>query len=118
MKALLPSPSIVPVYFVGVIATFCLGIVMILGMYHYAKAPAVDEARHGERRRNLAELRAQAKQQAETYGVINADRGQYRLPVARAMDLTAQEWRDPAAARSNLLARTRATLAPAAAAKP
>jgi hypothetical protein len=118
MKSLLPSKTIVPVYFVGVIAAFCLGIVLIAGMYRYARFPGVDQARQEERRRTLAELRAQAKQQGEFYGVVNSDMGQYRLPVARAMELTAQEWSDPAAGRSNLLSRLRALQAPGTAAKP
>jgi hypothetical protein len=80
-----------------------LGLVWI--MYHYIRPEPVDETRMAERRRNLAELNAQTKDALEHYAWLDQTKGLVRLPVARAMELTADEWRQPAAARSNLLLR-------------
>ena len=80
-----------------------LGLVWI--MYHYTRPAPVDEARMAERRKNLAELNAQTKDVLEHYAWIDQTKGLVRLPVARAMELTAHEWQQPAAARSNLLWR-------------
>ena len=55
-----------------------------------------------------------------TYGWVDQPKGVVRLPIAEAMQLTLRDWQNPAAARSNLIARVeKATAAPPAApAKP
>ena len=95
------------------------GLMLILGllvwvMYHYTQPPPVDGARWVERQRNLSELNAQAKEQLDNYGWLDQGRGVVRLPVERAMELTAQEWRDPSAGRAKWLTLlARATPPPA-----
>lgn len=74
-------------------------------MYHYTRPEPVDEAHVAERRRNLAELNAQAKEVLENYAWLDQVKGIVRLPVSRAMEISAKEWRNPATARSNLLWR-------------
>jgi hypothetical protein len=78
---------------------------LIYLMYYYTRAGAVDRAHWVERTKNLAELRAANQEQLETYGWIDQKRDRARLPVSRAMELTVAEWQNPAAGRSNLLAR-------------
>jgi hypothetical protein len=69
------------------------------------KAPGLDQARIELRRKNLAELRAENQAALTTYGWVDPSKGLVRLPVARAMELTLELWKDPAAGRSNLLGR-------------
>ena len=86
------------------------GVFLIMGgliwlMYHYTQPAPVDQARWTERERNLTELKAQNQDQLENYGWIDQGRGLVRLPVTRAVELTVQQWRNPAAARASLIAR-------------
>ncbi len=99
-----------PAWQVAIFATGFAGIFLILAglvwiMYHYTQPPPPDTEYWAQRTRNLAELNAQNNEQLQSYGWLDANRGQARLPIARAMELTLQEWQNPAAGRSNLLAR-------------
>jgi hypothetical protein len=87
-----------------------LGLVMV--MYHYTRPAPVDEARMTERRKNLADLNAQTRDVLEHYAWIDQTKGLVRLPVARAMELAANEWQRPVAARSNLLWRIERAASP------
>jgi hypothetical protein len=95
---------------VAINALALTGVLLIMAglvwvMYHYTRPERVDQARIAERRKNLAELNAQAKEVLENYAWIDQTKGLVRLPVARAMELTVSEWQNPAGARSNLLWR-------------
>ena len=68
-------------------------------------APAIDEARKAERAKALVELRAAEAEALHNVGWIDQAKGVVRLPIADAMRLAEQEWQNPAAARSNLIAR-------------
>jgi hypothetical protein len=101
---------------VAIVGVFLIMAGLVWLMYHYTRPAPVDQARWTERKRNLAELNAQNQELLENYGWIDQGRGIARLPVARALELTVKEWRNPAAARTNLLARLeRAVPAPASA---
>jgi hypothetical protein len=67
--------------------------------------PGVDVARAELRRKNLSELQALNAQALTTYEVLDKTKGLYRIPVQQAMAMTVDLWQDPAAGRSNLLAR-------------
>jgi hypothetical protein len=99
------SPLNVAISAIAIIGILLIMLGMVLVMYHYTRPAPVDEARMAERRKNLAELNAQTKDVLEHYAWIDQTKGQVRLPVARAMELAASEWQQPAAARSNLLWR-------------
>ena len=99
------SPLNVAINAIAIIGVLLIMLGMVLVMYHYTRPAPVDEARMAERRKNLAELNAQTKDVLEHYAWIDQTKGQVRLPVARAMELAASEWQQPAAARSNLLWR-------------
>jgi hypothetical protein len=105
MKTFLPNRLVLPFYFVGTLLVFFLGVALIVAMYRFTRPPSVDEARFAERRRNLAELRTQARQQLDEYGWVNAAQGVVRLPIRRAMELMLREWQNPAEGRSNLAVR-------------
>lgn len=90
---------------VSVAGTFLIMAGLIWIMYYYTRPPAVDQARINERIKNLADLRAATDEQLENYGWIDQNKNWLRVPIKRGMELVAQEWKDPAQARSNLIAR-------------
>ena len=102
-----PSQSYISVVVnaISVVGIFLIMSGLIALMYYYTQPPPEDHAHWTERKRNLTELNAQNRDLLENYGWMDKNRGVVRLPIGRAMELTVQEWRNPAAARSNLLAR-------------
>lgn len=100
-------------------ATAVLGIFLIMAgliwlMYHYTQPLPPDQAHWAERKRNLAELNARDRDLLQNYAWLDEPRGLVRLPISRAMELTAKEWQNPAAARSNLLFRVEQAAPPPA----
>jgi hypothetical protein len=69
------------------------------------RPPGIDQARADLRRKNLMELRAENQAALTTYGWIDPVKGLVRLPIDRALELSIALCQDPAAGRSNLLAR-------------
>lgn len=67
--------------------------------------PAIDANRVAVRLKALAKIRAKAKEDLYHVGWVDKQRGIVRLPIHLAMKIAAQEWKHPAAARSNLIAR-------------
>ena len=57
------------------------------------------------RRKALAEVNAANAVILNNYAEVDKAKGLWRVPIARALEVTLQEWQDPAAARSNLIAR-------------
>lgn len=87
--------------------------VLVWAMKHYTTPPALTAARAAERVKNLADLRAQEREAMETYGWINLENGIVRLPLDRAVELTAAAWQNPAQARADLIDRVeKATYVP------
>ncbi len=92
-------------WIVGIAGLFLI-LVVLAGLVRQRTAPpAIDEARKELRRRNLVEMRAANQAALETYALLDPTKGIVRLPIERAMQLTLELWRDPAAGRSNLLSR-------------
>jgi hypothetical protein len=108
-----PAPEMrILAYVVGVVGTFLIVALLIGIMYYYTQPPPVDQARAAERKKNLADLSAQSKDQLENYGWIDQTKGVVRLPIAQAMAITVREWQNPVAARTNLIARVDKAFAP------
>ncbi len=93
------------IYLIGVIGAFLIVGVLIWGMREYSKPPGLNTKRMAERAQALAELRAAESEAVSRPAWIDQSKGLVRLPVEQAMKLVLQEWQNPAAARSNLLAR-------------
>jgi hypothetical protein len=67
--------------------------------------PAVDADRGVERSQALAKMRAAEDQALATSAVLDAQRGIVRLPLDLALQMAAEAWKNPAAARADLKAR-------------
>ncbi|HUA38475.1 MAG TPA: hypothetical protein VMA35_08810 [Candidatus Sulfopaludibacter sp.] len=104
-----------PVWHVGLgfLAASFLFAVLFLAVRHSVRVPAIDAGRAAERTRDLAEIRAAEAQALEQPGWIDQSRGVVRLPIDLAMQIAAQEWQNPAGARTNLIAREEKATAPA-----
>jgi hypothetical protein len=92
----------------------CLLFAVIVAAVKYSTlVPAIDADRAAVRARALAEIRAAETQALNHPGWIDENRGLVRLPIDVAMQITEREWQNPAAARSNLMARAEKATAPA-----
>jgi len=98
---------------VGILGTLLLMVGLVWLMRHYTQTAPLGADRAAERIKNLKEMRAANAEALNNYAWQDQAKGLVRLPVTRAMELTLQEWQNPAAARSNLIARMEKATAPA-----
>jgi hypothetical protein len=107
-------------YLVGILGSFLIVAALVWAMQRYTQPPPLGEDRVAVRKKALADLRAAEASELENYGWVDPTKGVVRLPIAEAMKLTLREWQNPAAARSNLIARVEKATAvpPPAPAKP
>ena len=99
------SRTTVAVYLIGIIGSFLILAGLVRLMYHYTKPAPVDQERAKFRSKNLAEYRAATADALGNYGWVDQGKGIVRLPIDQAIELTLQQWKNPAAARSNLVSR-------------
>ena len=101
-------------YVAGILGAFLIVAALVWAMQRYTQPPPLGEDRVALRKKALADLRAAEGSELESYGWVDQAKGVGRLPIAEAMQLTLRDWRNPAAARSNLIARVeKATFVPA-----
>jgi hypothetical protein len=108
MKMQTPPKITVAAYFIGVLGTFLIMVVLVLFMRHYTRPAPLDQERALERKKNLMELNAASAEVLTHYAWTNLGMGLPRtvvLPIDRAMELTVQLWKNPEAGRSNLIQR-------------
>jgi hypothetical protein len=91
--------------FVGILGAFLVVGVLVYAMKHYTRPAPLNQARIEERKKNLAEIRAEEAKGLGTYEVTDAGKGLVRLKIDRAIELTIEEYKNPAAARASLIAR-------------
>lgn len=111
-----PSPNGSTAAVLGFIIASSIVAAVILAMKPATCPPAIDADSAAVRTKALAELRVAESNSLNHAGWIDRDRGLVRLPIALAMQITENEWQNPAAARSNLIARVEKATAPAPAA--
>ena len=100
-------------YAIGILGTFLIVAMLVLAMRHYTRPAPVGANRVEERYKFLQDQRAVDAKALNEYDWVDKDKGIVRLPVQRAVELTLHEWQNPAAARTNLIARVdKATAAP------
>ncbi len=101
------------IFLLGVLGSFLIVAALVWAMIHYTQPPPLGEDRVAVRKKALAELRATEADELNSYAWLDQSKGIVRLPIAEAIKLTLSEWQNPAAARSNLIARVeKATAAP------
>ena len=101
------------VYVVAVLGTFLIMAALVRVMVHYTRPAPLNTARISERRENLKKLRAEEAKVLNEYDWQDQTKGFVRLPITKAMELIVREYQNPAAARTNLIARVeKATAAP------
>lgn len=89
----------------AVLGAFLIFGALVWAMKHYTQPPALGEDRIAVRRKALADMRAAEAADLNSYGWLDEAKGVVRLPIADAKKLALDQWRNPAAARSNLVAR-------------
>jgi hypothetical protein len=100
-------------YVVAIVGTFLLVGWLVWLMHSYTAAPSPFAARSAERMQIMADFMAANAPLLEKYDWQDQARGFVRVPVERAKELILEEWRDPVAGRSNLMARAAIEFAPA-----
>jgi len=105
---------------VGFIAVSAIFAVLAVAVKLSLPVPTVDADRGAERSKALSEMRAAEETALNTAAVIDAGHGTVRLPIDTAVQLAAQAWKNPAAARADLNVRAEKAAAelPKAPAKP
>ena len=100
-------------YVLALLGAFVIVGALVWVMKGFTQQTALGEDRRLVRAKALAEVRAAELEALTTPGWIVQTKGVVRLPVTNAMALFLEEWKNPAAARSNLIARVeKATAAP------
>ena len=78
---------------------------LAIGLKVSQVTPAIDADRGAERAKALAEIRAAEEKSLDSAAVIDVQRNIVRLPIDTAMQVAAQKWQNPSAARADLNAR-------------
>lgn len=97
--------AVTAAWFVGIAGSFLLVGGLAWWVFQRTQPPGVDTARATLRYNNLAEIRAAEHATLTTAAVIDKDKGIYRIPLTNAVELALRLWKDPAAARADLLER-------------
>src|SRR2546422_2197992 len=92
-------------YLVGILGSFLIIAALVWAMYRYTKPAPLGKNRAEERAKALAEIRGAENEALTTSAWIDQGKGIVRLRIEDAMKLVEREWQNPAAARSNLIAR-------------
>ncbi len=90
---------------VAILGSFCIMAGLVWVMYYYTRPEDLVAKRAAERRQFLREVKDAEATLISTYAWQDQAKGIVRVPVQRALELVVQEWQNPAAARSNLIAR-------------
>lgn len=98
---------------VGFIAGSLIFLVLVAIVRFTASVPPIDASHAATIYSALSEIRSNEVVSLESPGWIDRSRGIVRLPIATAEQLAAQEWRNPAQARADLIARAQHAAAPA-----
>lgn len=99
--------------FFGILGSFLVVAGLVWVMQKSTRPAPLNQARAAERKKNLVELQAASVNILTNYGWQDPAKAIVRMPIADAMELTIKEYQNPAAAKSNLVARVeKATAVP------
>jgi hypothetical protein len=100
-------------YIVGLLGCFLIVAALVWAMQIYTRPAPLGEDRNAVRAKALRELRAAEAEALENPAYIDPAKGLVRLRIVDAMSMVERDWQNPAAARSNLIARVeKATYVP------
>jgi hypothetical protein len=108
-----PGAFKLTVYGVVVALSFFIMFYMVRAAYRDSQPRPINQARAAERARVRQELTAKAHEALTTPGWVDPAKGIVRLPIARAMQMTVEAYKNPEAAHTNLVARSLKAAAPA-----
>ena len=89
----------------GLIIVSVVFAVVVVALKLTLSVSAIDADRAAERIKALAEIHLAEEISLSTPAWIDQSRGTVRLPIDAALQLAAQQWQNPAAARAELTAR-------------
>lgn len=92
-------------YTIAILGALLIVAALVWAMQRYTQPPPLGEDRVAVRKKALVDLRAAEAKELENYGWVDQPKGVVRLPINEAMQLALRDWQNPAAARSNLIAR-------------
>ena len=92
-------------YAIAVLGAILIVVFLDKELKKYTAAPPVNAGRAEERAKALAEIRNTEADALNNTGWIDPTKGLVRLKIDDAMKLTEEKWKDPAAARADLIAR-------------
>ena len=99
--------------FFGILGAFLVVGLLVYIMKQAVAPPPFNEARVQERKAALAEIRDASAKALNSYESVDPNTNSVRLTVERAMELTIEEYKNPTAARTGLVARAeRANIPP------
>jgi len=99
-----PSKFLFGVYFIGIAGALLIVWILVSSM-NAKRPPATTAARGAERLKARKELDAAATALLNDYSWVDQGKGIVRVPIEHAMEMLQAQWKNPAAGRSNLLAR-------------
>lgn len=93
-------------YAVAILGAFLIVAALVAITRRYTQPEPLNANRAAERAKALGEIRADEADKLNSVGWVDPTKGLVRLPITNAMAMVVQQWgRNPAAARSNLIAR-------------
>lgn len=98
--------------FLLAVGLFCAMVVLLWLTWDSARPLSIGAERAKLRKANLAELRSAEKEMLTSYGVVNAEKGIYRVPIDQAIQRMIQEWKQPEKARQTMAERVDLATAP------
>ena len=109
-----PRQGVGLAYLIGIGGSLIIVGLLSWAIYRYTQPLPLGAERAAERAKALAEIRGVEKDALENTAWIDQSKGLVRLRIEDAMKLVEREWKNPAMARSNLIARVeKANPAPA-----
>ncbi|MDB6031307.1 MAG: hypothetical protein JWM16_1645 [Verrucomicrobiales bacterium] len=92
-------------YIVGVVGSLLVVALLVKAMQRYNQPTPVNQARVEERRKALADIHQAEAKGLNEYGWVDQGKGIVSLPIARAKELTLQDYKNPEAARKTMITR-------------
>lgn len=97
---------------IGFLIASVIFAVLVVIVRNSVSVPAIDAGREAAISKALFEIHTNEAAMLDHVGWVDQQRGIVRLPIAAAMKMTAEEWQNPEAARSNLMTREEKASAP------